>query len=150
MKALIAFFLFLNLFWQSPDQNRRITKLEESLMAPCCYSQNIREHMSFEAAQMRDEVSQMVLAGKSDREILNYYKAKYGETILVVPDGVAGGLTFGIPVAATLLATGILIGLAVYRTRRGPAPVVAAQVQGHEAIPPEILERIRRESNGGI
>lgn len=150
MKVLIAFIFFLNLFWQSSDQDRRIRKLEESLMAPCCYSQNIREHMSQEAAQMRDEVTQMVLAGKSDREILNYYKAKYGETILVVPDGVAGGLTFGIPVTATLLATGILIGMVAYRTRRRPAPVAAAQARIPEAIPPEILERIRRESNGGI
>ena len=119
-------------------------------MAPCCYTQNIREHMSQEAAQMREEVTQMVLAGRSDREILNYYKAKYGETILVVPDGIAGGLTFGIPVAATLLATGILIGLAVYRTRRRPAAAVATQAEGPEAISPELLERIRRESNSEI
>lgn len=149
MKALIAFLFFLNLFWQSTDQNRRIRKLEESLMAPCCYSQNIREHMSQEAAQMRDEVTQMVLAGKSDGEIFNFYKAKYGETILAVPDGVAGGLTFGIPVAASLLATGILIGLVFYRTRR-PVQAPAVQAKCPEVIPPEILERIRRESNGGI
>ena len=97
--------LLLAIFALTLDQDRRIKKLEESLMAPCCYSQPIREHMSMEAAQMRDEVSNMVLSGRSDREILAFYESKYGKTILVVPNGMAGLLAFGIPIGVALIAT---------------------------------------------
>jgi cytochrome c-type biogenesis protein CcmH/NrfF len=98
MKLSIATLLFIGMLSPTPDQDRRIKKLEDSLMAPCCYSQTIRDHMSMEAAQMRDEVSNMALSGKSDKDILNYYVREYGQTILVVPNGVAGVIAVAIPI----------------------------------------------------
>jgi cytochrome c-type biogenesis protein CcmH/NrfF len=78
-------------------QTATVKKVEASLMAPCCYSQTIDQHMSDAAEQMRFEVADMVASGSSEQEILDHYKAIYGERILAVPDGVIGQLAFAIP-----------------------------------------------------
>ena len=48
-------------------------------------------------------------AGKSEEEIITYYRTKYGETILVEPDGMSGGLLTAIPITLFSLATGLVI-----------------------------------------
>ena len=92
MIHLITIILIAGALTPTPEQAKTIVKLEDKLMAPCCYSQTIRVHMSAEAKQMREEVTYMVIAGKCEQGIIKYYKAKYGETILVVPDGGAARL----------------------------------------------------------
>jgi cytochrome c-type biogenesis protein CcmH len=77
-------------------------------MAPCCYTQTIRDHDSQVAVDMRNEVTAFVASGKSEQEIITYYRTKYGETILVVPDGNTVRIAYGIPVAASLAAVGLL------------------------------------------
>ena len=88
-------FLALSL---APAQQAQVKRLEHKLMAPCCYSQTIDEHMSQEAADMRAEVEQMVESGRSDREILTFYRKKYGETILASPDGLSGTILAVVPI----------------------------------------------------
>ena len=88
----------------TPGQLKKVERLEKKLMAPCCYSQTIYYHMSNEAAQMRDEVMAMVEAGKSEQEIITYYRMKYGETILAVPDGRTGEVAYAVPVSIALVA----------------------------------------------
>jgi cytochrome c-type biogenesis protein CcmH/NrfF len=66
-------------------------------MAPCGYPQTIDQHMSDAAEQMRFEATDMVASGSSEQEILDHYKAIYGERIFAVPDGVTGQLAFAIP-----------------------------------------------------
>lgn len=88
-------FLALSL---TPAQQGQVKRLEHKLMAPCCYTQTIDEHMSQEAADMRAEVEQMVEGGRSDREILTFYRKKYGETILASPDGLSGTVLAVVPV----------------------------------------------------
>jgi len=48
MKLILASLLLICVLSPTPDQNLRIRKLEGSLMAPCCYSQTIDEHVSME------------------------------------------------------------------------------------------------------
>ena len=95
----------------TPGQLKKVERLEKKLMAPCCYSQTIYDHMSNEAAQMRDEVMAMVEAGKSEQEIITYYRMKYGETILAVPDGRAGEVAYAVPVSIALVALLALAGV---------------------------------------
>lgn len=149
MKLSLAALLFLALLAPTPSQNRRIKKLEASLMAPCCYSQTIDEHMSSEAAQMRDEVTAMVLAGKSDDEILNFYEAKYGKTIRVVPHGTDGLFTFGIPIVVTVST--LAIGFAVaQKMRRRTAQTQAVLLASPQTAAPELIARIRRDLHDGL
>lgn len=93
----------------SNDQMAKIRKIEGRIMAPCCYTQTIRDHDSQVAEQMREEVTSMVASGKSEQEIITYYRTKYGETILVVPDGATGGLLTYTPVTIFLVSVGLLL-----------------------------------------
>jgi len=95
----------------TPQQTTDVNRLEKSLLAPCCYSQSIARHMSAEAEQMRHEVTDMVASGRSENEILEPYKALYGERILIVPDGRTGKILFSLPVVAFLVCSGVLFGL---------------------------------------
>lgn len=145
MAHFITTLLIASALAPTPNQARTIARLEDRLMAPCCYSQTIRVHMSMEAEQMREEVTNMVLAGKSEQDIVRYYKAKYGETILVVPDGEAGQIAFGVPITVALSAFGLLL-FGIGRTLRGrtaqlsPSPTILP-----DPISPSILERIRQD-----
>ena len=92
----------------SHDKIALIRKIEGRIMAPCCYTQTIRDHDSEVAEEMREEVTSMVASGKSEQDIITYYRTKYGETILVVPDGATGGLLTYTPVTIFLVSVGLL------------------------------------------
>jgi cytochrome c-type biogenesis protein CcmH len=146
MYATIALLLAVSAGSITPQQDVKIKKLEDKLMAPCCYSQTIREHMSQEAEQMREEVTAMVVSGKSDKEILSYYKTKYGETILVVPDGTAGTLTYGIPITVFLAS----LGLVLFVLRKSVHARRPAMAQAPPAALDEETLRIRRQIRAEI
>jgi len=106
----------------------RIRSLQEKLIAPCCWSESVASHRSEIAAEMRAEISRMVAEGKSDREILDYYKAKYGPRILMEPEGELRMWAYTIPVVA---GVGGLV-LVVWLIRRMLAPG-KANVEGGAA-----------------
>ena len=111
MKVAIVMFLFLttNAFCQTPQQSTEVKHLEESLLAPCCYSQAVGQHMSGAADDMRKEIAGMVADGKSENEIIDHYKELYGERILIIPDGNTGKILFAMPLAIAALALGIVL-----------------------------------------
>ena len=59
--------------------------IEGKLMAPCCWSSTVSQHYSEAADEIRRDVRTMLGAGKSEREILDYYVSVYGERILASP-----------------------------------------------------------------
>jgi cytochrome c-type biogenesis protein CcmH len=71
----------------SGDRQARVLKLESSLLAPCCWAEPVSTHRSEVALQMREEIAGFVNEGKTDQEVLDYYKQKYGLRILVEPEG---------------------------------------------------------------
>jgi cytochrome c-type biogenesis protein CcmH/NrfF len=150
MNFSICSLLLIAIFSLTQDQDRRIKKLEDSLMAPCCYSQSIREHMSMEAAQMRDEVSNMVQSGRSDQEILAYYESKYGKTILIVPNGMAGVLAFGVPIGVGLIATGLAAFYLLRSVRKRSVIGSSVTLASSDPIQAEMLKRIRSELQDDI
>ncbi len=125
MHIAVALLAVLSALPLTPTQAAKVDKLEKELMSPCCYQQTIKDHMSDVAAEMREEVTAFVVQGRDEQEILNYYKAKYGDTILAEPDGLAGQILIGIPIAVFLLSTG-LIALIVnkYLKTRTLAPAI--------------------------
>jgi cytochrome c-type biogenesis protein CcmH/NrfF len=58
---------------------------------------------------MRNEVTALVASGKSEQEIITYYRKKYVETILVVPDGLQGHLLTFLPLASSLVSAALLV-----------------------------------------
>jgi len=102
------------------DAASKAREIEDSLVAPCCWSQPVSQHDSEISYQIRDEVSKMVAAGKSRQEILDFYMARYGERILVTPPAKGFNvLAYILPWAALLLGGSILVML--LKELRSPA-----------------------------
>jgi len=105
-----------------PAQQQRAHRLEESLMAPCCWAEPVSVHRSDIAMQMRMEIENSVAQGLTDREILDHYKGIYGARILTEPEGAARLWAYFVPVLAA--AAGLV--LVVFVIRR----LVARQALG--------------------
>jgi cytochrome c-type biogenesis protein CcmH/NrfF len=107
------------------SRSARIARLEETLLAPCCWSETVAVHRSPVALEIKSEIASFVRQGKIDREILDYYKAKYGVRILTEPEGAARVLANVVPwVAAALGALGVA--LAIRRMARRNAKLKVA------------------------
>ncbi len=85
--SLFTLFLALAAAEPTAEQSARIDELQHRVLAPCCWQEPVADHRSEIALEIQDEISQMVLAGKTDREIIDHYKAEYGMRILVEPEG---------------------------------------------------------------
>ena len=99
-------------------------KLENTLLAPCCYSEPVAQHRSEVSLRMKAEIRRMVADGKSDREILDHYKAEYGLRVLVEPEGSRRVWIHLVPVVAIVL--GLLVALWVIRRWLKPLPAESA------------------------
>lgn len=68
-----------------PVQQTRYDKLIRELRCVQCRSQSIADSNVGLAADLRREVRELMAAGKSDKEILQYMTDRYGEYILYSP-----------------------------------------------------------------
>ena len=59
--------------------------VEEQLIAPCCWRAPLSQHYSGTAERMKEDLREMLANGKTQAEILDHYKAMYGERILSSP-----------------------------------------------------------------
>jgi len=85
------------------DQRARIEALEETFLAPCCWAEPVSRHRSEVALQMKAEIARWVDEGKSDRDIIDAYKQRYGARVLVEPEGSQGWWMQVVPWAVLLL-----------------------------------------------
>jgi cytochrome c-type biogenesis protein CcmH/NrfF len=92
----------------APGDEVRIRRLEEAMLAPCCWSEAVSTHRSEIALEMRAEIAQFVAQGQSDREILDHYKKLHGARILIEPEGAARWWVYLIPTVVSV-AGGILV-----------------------------------------
>ncbi|MBI4876481.1 MAG: cytochrome c-type biogenesis protein CcmH [Acidobacteria bacterium] len=106
----------------TPAEKARAANLQKTLLAPCCWSEPISAHRSEVALEMRAEVNRMVAAGKSDREILDHYKSRYGMRILIVPEGERSFWMYVIPPVAALAGLGWVVWVLRRWLRRRPQP----------------------------
>lgn len=107
------------------DQRERIHKLENSLIAPCCYSELVSRHNSDVAVKMRLEIAAWVTEGKSDREILDAYKQLYGMRVLTEPEGLAWWWSNLVPWFVLAMGAFLTVGmLRKWRRLQEPTPAV--------------------------
>ncbi|GAA3858248.1 cytochrome c-type biogenesis protein [Amycolatopsis tucumanensis] len=85
----------------------RAYQLEQRLRCPVCKSVSIAESPSETATAMRQAVQEQVTAGRSDQEVVDYFRARYGDWVLLDPP--AHGRTL---LLWLLPAVGVLAGLA--------------------------------------
>ena len=106
---------------KAAETESRIRRLEDSFLAPCCYQEPVSSHRSEVSLAMKVEISRFVSEGKSDREILDFYKAKYGERVLVEPEGARWWVMNAVPAIMTLCGLAFVIWLIRRMIRPIPA-----------------------------
>ena len=144
MKAILAVALLANATLLTSAQKAEIRKVDERLLAPCCYTQSIAAHGSEIAREMRAEVAQLVAEGRTEEEIVNRYRTLYGDRILIVPDGVTGRILFSLPVVVAVLASAILLVFIRKMLRSGKRSFAIASTQEFSTLS-ALRERIERE-----
>ena len=90
---------------ETPDEQKvRVQRIEDAVLAPCCYTEPVSRHQSEVAVKMRIEIAKWVAAGKTDREILDTYARQYGSRVLVDPRTIPGWWTPWVPWLALIFA----------------------------------------------
>jgi len=104
----------------SPTATERAHNLATELRCPDCEGLSVADSSSSSAAAIRHDLRTRVDEGQSDAVIRKAYVDRYGESILLDPQGGGLGiLVWGVPVAALVLGAGGLA-LAMRRWRREP------------------------------
>ncbi len=86
-----------------------ITDLEQSLMAPCCWSGTVYDHGNKE---LEEGIRSLVNDGNNKQEVLDHFVAIYGERILAIP--VAQGFNIMAWIAPVIIAIAALTVLGLY------------------------------------
>jgi cytochrome c-type biogenesis protein CcmH len=99
-------------------RERLAKQIETELIAPCCWSQQVSQHESQAATEIRADIRQRLSTGQTHEKILDAYVAEYGGRILAVPPAKGFNyLLFTLP-PLLFLATGVLVVLFVRRASR--------------------------------
>lgn len=83
--AGLLLLLFVGPLALADEAAKHADHLYGQFMAPCCYVGLLRDHQSGSADEMKEEILAFVREGKSDREIMDFYVAEYGERVLANP-----------------------------------------------------------------
>ena len=114
---------------RSPSQADRVAHLAGELRCPTCAGQSVADSTSPVAASMRSEVAQQVKAGRSDAQILGWFRGRYGDAIVLAPPTHGLGWVLWLVPGLVLLA-----GVAVVLWRRRPPPRVPVRPQRPAAL----------------
>lgn len=115
----------------------RVEHLASRLKCPVCESESIADSPSALARDLKDLIAERVEQGWTDREILAFFVATYGEQVLLDPPG--GARTAALWVLP-VLAVGI--GLVVIAGRRSRTPTTASS-ESRDAVDRALEERGR-------
>jgi cytochrome c-type biogenesis protein CcmH len=150
MRTILLAMLLLNVTSLSDTQKSEIRQVEERLLAPCCYTQSIAVHGSEIAGQMRAQVTEMVVHGRTENEIVDYYRGLYGDRVLVVPDGATGEILFSIPVIIAVFGCFVLLLCVRKMLQSGRANQFLAEGQTRHVIDKALRETIERETGESL
>ena len=71
--------------FETVAQERRFQNLVNELRCLVCQNQSIADSNAELAAQLRGEVHTMIVAGKSDSDVVDFMVARYGDYVLFSP-----------------------------------------------------------------
>ncbi len=114
----------LSLLWpaaHAQEASPRERALQDKFVAACCWSESIAHHRSGTAMEQRLELSRLIKEGRTDREIIDWFTAKYGARVLMEPEGNLSLTAYTLPALAALLGLGAVI-LILRRWARNAAP----------------------------
>jgi cytochrome c-type biogenesis protein CcmH len=120
--VLLASFAFANdaaPTLADPVTARREVELASQLRCLVCQNQSIAESNAGLAVDLRNQLREQIAAGKSDKQIVEYMTARYGDFVLYKPPFRATTALLWLG-PALLLVIGAFIAARVVRARRRP------------------------------
>lgn len=121
MIRFLVFLLLAAAAW-AQDPTDRERALQQKLVAVCCWNEPISVHRSETALGMRVELKRLIDEGKSDQEILAWFRAKYTERVLIEPEGTKSAVAYALPAVAALLGLGVVVLVLRRWTKGAEAP----------------------------
>jgi cytochrome c-type biogenesis protein CcmH len=103
------------------DLERDARAIDEMLVAPCCFSQQVSVHQSAAAQEVKEDVRRRLAGGETRQQILDAYVAQYGKHILAEPPATGFDLTLYVVPPIALVASLGLIALLIRRLSRPQA-----------------------------
>ena len=121
-------------------EDERILALAQALRCPACRSVSVADSPAEVSGEMYAVIVEQVRAGRSDREIIDYFVARYGEGVLLKPP--ARGLNLLVWIGPGLvLAAGVALIIRALRGWTAQTPLGPG-----EEPDPAVLERVRRDA----
>lgn len=121
MRLALAALILTSMAAQPQDVDREARAIEEALIAPCCFTQQVSVHQSPAAQDVRRDVRERLRAGQTREQILDAYVARYGPQILAQPP--AKGIARSLYVLPVLLLVGsggvVILAIRRFTTKRG-------------------------------
>lgn len=94
---------------QQPTLDQRVYNVAAQLKCPVCQNESVADSSAAIAQQMRQVIRQDLQKGMTEQQILQYFAAHYGNTILLTPPQQGFNLlAWLIPVAIFLLGLGLV------------------------------------------
>ena len=121
---------------EDPKLQERYLALTHELRCMQCQNQSIADSPVSLASDMRREVRDMVVAGKSDAEVRAFMVARYGEFILFRP-AVSARNAWLWAAPAVLLMVGLVVAMRVVRARSLLVAADDAPVDGDTPAGPD-------------
>jgi cytochrome c-type biogenesis protein CcmH len=123
---LVALVALIGAVWSyiwitTPSQqtlDQRVYEVAEQLKCPVCQNESVADSSASVSEQMRLAIRQQLQEGRSERQVLDYFAAHYGEQILLTPPQQGFNLlAWVMPVAMLLFGLG-LVSFVTYDWRR--------------------------------
>ena len=119
VRAILLFLVMLPaLAQESREFEKRVTALANELRCLVCQNQTLADSNAPLAVDLRNEIREQLKSGKSERDVMDFMVARYGDFVLYRPPVKATTLALWLgPFVLVLLGLWIL----VRRLRRRPA-----------------------------
>mgnify|MGYP005851372291 CR=1 FL=1 len=125
----------------SPDQ---INAIARQLSCPTCTGINVADCPTELCVEWRAEIGNLLAQGKSEREILDYFAARYGDHVLQTPP--ARGVFLWVWLLPALAILAGLVALAVYVKRQHARSSLIDVAELDEArLDEEYLRRVEQD-----
>ena len=109
------------LAFQDPALQARYERLNAGLRCLVCQNQTIADSNASLAVDLRSQVKEMIIAGRTDKEILDYMVERYGNFVRFKPP-INNETIFLWAAPAVMVLGGLLIAVSIVR-RRSSLPV---------------------------
>ncbi len=94
---------------QPPTLDERVHDVASQIQCPVCNGESVADSPSGLASEMRGVIRQKLAQGESEQQVIQYFEARYGDTILEAPPKSGFTTLIWLPPLLMLLVGGYLV-----------------------------------------